>query len=539
MAKKSIFNDLSASAKEQCNAMFTKNEAKVKNYEQLGLLEGLTHTEKVHMATILDNQFNRIVQEYGGMLSESTSVTNSGGANFNAGTGEQWAGVVLPMVRKVFADTISAKEFVSIQPLQMPTGLVFYLDFKYGTTKAPFTEGESVYGTTNVFNTDPVGGLYGDGRFAYSINTVSASVSTTVTSGSFQDVLFDNALSGSVIANEIKKIAVPVSALTGYDANMLMAFTISGSGVTPATQLPAFTTFDGTNIYFIVSGSSANVASATRVVSYSLATRDNFRGDYEDRTGTLAIADYNIEFASATINAKTRKLKASWTQEIVTDVKAYQGIDVESEITSLMAEEVGKEIDLEVLALLLDSVTKGGTRDFWSYQNNTEINANKTGFVPMNSGYYNSQQQWFETLGTKINLVSNKIYKKSLRGQANFAVVSPEVANILESMAGYASDADVSKMNSSYGAKAQGTYKSQYKVFKNPYFDTNRILMGLKGNTYLECGAVLAPYVPLEVTPLIYNPVTGTPAKIMNTRYGTKVLRSEFYGDVIVGGLPS
>lgn len=536
---KNIFQDLSASARETHNREFSKNEAKVQSYEQLGLLEGLSQTEKVHMATILDNQFTRIVQEYGGMLNESTNVTNSGGANFNAGTGEQWAGVVLPMVRRVFADTISAKEFVSIQPLSMPTGLVFYLDFKYGTTKSPFVQGESVYGTTNVFNTDPSGGLYGDGRFSYSINTVSASATSTVSVATFADVLFDNTLSGSVVAGEVKKLSVPLSALAGYDINMLMAFTISGSGVTPATQFPAYTTTDGTNVYFLVSGSTANVATGARTISYALATKDNFRGDFEDRTGTLSIPDYNIEFSSSTINAKTRKLRASFTQEIIADVKAYQGIDVESEITGLMAEELGKEIDLEVLGMLLEAVTQGGTRDFWSYQNNTDINMAKTGFVPMTSGYYNSQQQWFETLGTKINLVSNKIYKKTLRGQANFAVVSPEVANILESMAGYASDADVSKANSSYGAKAQGTYKSQYKVFKNPYFDTNRILLGLKGNTYLECGAVLAPYIPLEVTPLIYNPLTGVPAKIMNTRYGTKVLRSEFYGDVVVGGLPS
>lgn len=534
-----IFQNLSEATREQHNNAFNKNRAKVKNYEQLGLLEGLNDTEKVHMATILDNQFTRIVHEYGGMLSEGTSVTNVGGANFTAGAGEQWAGVVLPMVRKVFADTISAKEMVSIQPLSMPTGLVFYLDFKYGTNKSPFVAGESVYGTTNVFNTDPTGGLYGDARFGYSLNQVSASATATVSAASFADVLFDTSLSGSVNANEIKKISVPLASLAGYDMNLLMAFTISGSGVTPATQLPAFTNTDGTNVYFIVSGSTANVVTAPRVVTYALATKDNFRGDYEDRGNSLAIADYNIEFASATINAHTRKLRASWTQEIVADVKAYQGIDVESEITSLMADEVGKEIDLEVLAMLLKAVTDGGTRQFWSYQNNTDINTAKTGFVPLTSGYYNSQQGWFETLGTKLNFVSNKIYQKTLRGQANFAVVSPDVANIFESMAGYASDADVSKINSSYGAKAQGTYKSQYKVFKNPYYDSNRVLVGLKGNNYLECGAVLAPYVPLEVTPLIYNPITGTPAKIMNTRYGTKVLRSEFYGDVVIGGLPN
>jgi hypothetical protein len=119
----------------------------------------------------------------------------------------------------------------------------------------------------------------------------------------------------------------------------------------------------------------------------------------------------------------------------------------------------------------------------------------------------------------------------------NFAVISPTVANVVESMSGYNSDADVDKTTSTFGANRAGSFNGQVKVFKNPLYLENRILGGFKGNNYLETGAVLAPYVGLETTPLMYNPNTGTPTKIVSTRYGKLLLRGEFYGDVVVTGL--
>ena len=532
MANSNVFSNLTNLAKQTHDEAFEKNQRKVKAYEPYGLLEGLSPREKVNMAVLLDNQFNQV-------LTESTNVTNIGGANFTAGAGEQWAGIVLPMVRKIFAETISAKEFVSVQPLTLPNGLVFFLDFKYGTNKAPFSQGDSVYGTTNVFNKAPSGGLYGDGRYGYTLNSVSASVATTVTSGSFADILYDNSLSGSLGAGEIKKITVALSTLPGYDAKTVMAYTVAGSGITSATTFASYTTIDASNVYFIVSGSTANVASATRAITYQLQTRDNFRGDYEDRGLGLSIADYQMDFRSEPIVAKTRKLKGSYTAEMVQDVRATQGIDVENELTSLMAGEVAKEMDLEVLDMLLTEVTKTGSRQYWSYANNTEVNTATQSIQPLLSGFYNDQAGWFNTLGVKVNGVSNRILQKIVRGSANFMVISPDVANIFESMQGYSSDADIDKSASAYGSKASGTFGSKYKVFKNPLYNTNRILMGFKGSEFLETGAVLAPYVPLEVTPTIYHPETGTQIKIMNTRYATKVLRGEFYGDVIIAGLPT
>jgi len=130
-----------------------------------GLLEGIENsTEKAHMAQLLENQAKQLVRE--------NNTTNQGGATFTAGSGEQYAAVALPLVRKVFGQ-IAAKEFVSVQPMSLPAGLIFFLDFQYGNTKSPFAKGDSLYGKNsqnNIFSNDAEGGLYGAGRFGYSTN---------------------------------------------------------------------------------------------------------------------------------------------------------------------------------------------------------------------------------------------------------------------------------------------------------------------------------------------------------------------------------
>lgn len=496
------------------------------NWEKTGLLEGLKSQDKLNIATLLENQMKNIITE--------SVTTNLGGSTFTAGAGEQWAGIALPMVRKIFAETISIKEMVSVQPMQLPTGLIFYLDFKYGTTKTPFGTSDSVYGTTDTENVDASGGLYGVGRYGYSINNASASVTGTVSSGSWADVYLNANLSASVAANEIKKVTVAVSGLADYDVNGVRAFTLSGSGILPSTVLNAFTDTDGTNVYFIVSGSSGAVTTGTTLCTYIKQTKDNFRSDFEDRTGSLTIPEFNLDPRSETVNAKTRKLKAKWTFEAMQDYKAYLSIDVEQEMTQFISDYVATEIDLEVLDMLILN-TK--TTEYWTADNNLQINAAKTAFVPMTSGFYNSQGQWFQTLGTKMQKVSNAIHQKTLRGGANFMVVSPTVATLIESIPGYAADTDGEKWEYAMGVQKVGTLNSRFKVFKNPYFTENIILMGFKGNNFLETGAAYCPYIPLMLTPLVYDPNTFTPSKGLITRYAKKVVRGEFYGKIVVGGL--
>ena len=509
----------------------SKAQKRVQMFESLGLLTGLGDVEKAHMSTILSNQLANVIKE-------STNMTNSGGASWTGGTGEQVASVVLPMVRKIFADTIQAKEFVSIQPIPQASGQIYYLDIKYANTKAGFTAGDSVYGVTDT-SASPTGGLYGSGRQAYSLNSKTVTATATVSSGSASDIWYDSRLQASLDAQEIKVLSVPFSSLPDYDGLGIRAFTISGSGVDVANTLSQFTapSADGLNLRFVVSGSTANITTGTRTIVYQFKTYENNRGDYEDRNGTLNIAEFYVEMNSKTVTARERKLKGQWTAEYAEDIKNYQGLDLESELTGMMADSIAREYDLDALEMISSAVTAGGTRKSWTAENNKVLNQAGTGFVPMTSGYYNSQGGWFETLGVKLGQVSNSIYQKTLRGSANFAVVSPDVAVILEAQAGYVSDAGIDKATSSYGSRPNGSFNGQYKVFKNPYYKENRILMGYKGASFLDTGAVLCPYVGLDVSPLILNPATGSPTKFLRTRYAKSLIRTAFFGDVTVGGL--
>jgi hypothetical protein len=175
----------------------------------------------------------------------------------------------------------------------------------------------------------------------------------------------------------------------------------------------------------------------------------------------------------------------------------------------------------------------------WSAQIGNQINAAGTAYVSNTAGAYYNQMSWFQTLGIKLQAVSNKIHQLTLRGGANFLVCSPTVATILESIPGFAADTDgaADTMKYAFGVQKIGALNSRYKVYKNPYMTENTILMGFRGNQFLECGAVYAPYVPLIMTPLIYDPNTFTPRKGIMTRYAKKMIRPEYYGKVYVSDL--
>jgi hypothetical protein len=243
---------------------------------------------------------------------------------------------------------------------------------------------------------------------------------------------------------------------------------------------------------------------------------------------------------SIPIVAKTRKLKAVWTPELAQDLNAYHSVDAEAELTSMLSEYVSMEIDLEILDMLMaDAAAK---KEYWSAKVGFEYSATgghagDGGFseVSGNSNAY-TKGEWFQTLGNKIQAVSNAIHQKTLRGGANFIVVSPETATIIESIPGYASAADGDAMSNKYamGVQKVGALNNRYTVYKNPYMLENQILVGFRGSNFLETGAVYAPYIPLIMTPLVYDPVNFTPRKGVMTRYAKKMVRPEFYGKVIV-----
>ena len=448
---------------------------------------------------------------------------------------------------------------------------MFFLDFQYGNSKEPFAAGDSLYGDRNASGTYPFstpaaeGGLYGAGRFAYSTNQFSASVAVTaatdITSSTWEDVNLDGALSASIAAGDVlSTLTIEAGDLTNPDLDGVRAFIpVSASSDYVETALyQSYTKFvEGTGgladtIQFVFAADVAAAADGTFVVYYNQNTADDRRGDFEEAPNQfpsapnslsqsqIVIPEINVKMQSQAITAKTKKLKAVWTPEFAQDLAAYQNIDAEAELTNIMSEYISMEIDLEILDMLIADAAAG--TEYWTAKNNGVYDGAGGFDFPTSTsqtGFYNSQGEWFQTLGTKMQKLSNKIHQLTLRGGANFLVTSPTVATILESIPGFASNGngDAAQAEYAFGVQKIGTINNRYKVYKNPYFTDNLILMGYRGSQFLETGAVFSPYIPLIMTPLVYDPETFTPRKGLMTRYAKKMLRPEYYGKIYVSGL--
>ena len=520
-------------------------------WEKTGLLEGMKDRDQHSMAVLLENQAKQL-------LDEATQTGTSSGS-------EEWSGVALPLVRRIFGE-IASKEFVSVQPMNLPSGLVFFLDFKYGSAQGAAGQfgGKSLFGGTNATGsaanfgrTDAAtGGLYGEGRYGYSVNDATATITTTQVNGTitsasavtWAEVGYDGAISASVSAGKIFKITVSGSAIAStFDSNAVRSTLVTNAGV--FANLNQYNYYNSTSALAVlyVSGSTlASIGGPSNTIVYSEVPVAYDRGDFEDSTANAAgntttaldIPEIDLELKSEAIVAKTRKLKAVWTPELAQDLNAYHSIDAEAELTSMLSDYISLEIDLEILDMLKSNAL---TTEYWSATIGEELlNNGATGQAAWSTGNSSLAYQkntWFQTLGTKINKVSNKIHQLTLRGGANFIVASPDVCTILESIPGFVVNADKDATSFAAGVTQVGAMANRYTVYKNPYMTSNEILLGYRGNNFLETGAVYAPYVPLIMTPLVYDPQNFTPRRGVMTRYAKKMVRPEYYGKIYVKDL--
>jgi hypothetical protein len=414
--------------------------------------------------------------------------------------------------------------------MNLPAGLIFYLDFQYGTETGHAGADESVYGATaDLTKTDLSKGLYGAGTFAYSSKEATKSLTgaTAVVVGSGSAATRFDADLGSL---EISSSAFTFASTDNIDADAVRAFSIGG-----VTNFPQYNSVDSTGLV-VTLFHSESITGAKTISFYTSPSNLDDRGDFEDgmNAGTgdvssLAIPEINVQLKSDVVAAKTRKLKAQWTPEFAQDLNAYHSIDAEAELTSMLSEYISMEIDLEILDML---IRNADTTDYWSAE--VGQTTSDTGIKSEETGAYYTRMSWFQTLGIKLQKVSNLIHQKTLRGGANWLVVSPKAATILESVPGFAADSagDSDKFN--MGVQKVGAINNRYTVYKNPYMTENVILMGYKGSQFLETGAVFAPYIPLIMTPLVYDPVSFTPKKGIMTRYAKKMVRPDFYGKVVL-----
>ena len=558
-----------------------EGSALLNKWEKTGLLEGIADDRKRQgMAALLENQAKELLRE--------AASTMSGGDV------EGFASVAFPIVRRVFGGLI-ANDLVSVQPMSLPSGLIFFLDFTLDSARLDYTKDTSVYGG-GVVGQQITGGVSLAGDLAeqsfYSLNngysSPTASVATTPTrlaiaSGTVGGTWTSTAVGGANafdasslndalvrydpdIASGTAAVIIeyPLSTFTNGQFNIKDYVTITstalGTTVAQADQVRRLTrdspnTSNGAgNIILVWADGTDPVALETSVklnnVSASFVIDDNFTQG-TGVPGSVAgasqwglennpnIPEIDIKVDSVAVTAKTKKLKAKWTPELAQDLNAYHNLDAEVELTSILSEHIALEIDQEIL----EDLVKGATASklYWSRSPGKFVNRT-TGVAPSTTAvaypdFTGNVSEWYETLAETINDVSAQIHRKTLRGGANFVVCSPEVANLLEFTAGFRGSVTHDDDRGEIGAIKVGSLSKKFDVYVDPYFPRNVVLVGRKGSSFLESGYVYAPYVPLQMTPTIFGTEDFVPRKGVMTRYAKKMVRPDMYGLVIVEDL--
>jgi len=566
----------------RARSLANEGEALLGKWEKTGLLEGLDENTRGSMSRLLENQAAQLLKETSTMA---------------AGDVDGFAAVAFPIVRRVFGNLL-AQDLVSVQPMSLPSGLIFFLDFLFSGDSAMVGGDSRLAQAKNTSDTSLYGGgVTGSGiidgvnlagasldQSFYGLNNgfssptgsfslVAASI-TKIVSGTFGD----GTSQGNGTNQALKSLrndpifvsgtstyavgSITMSDLSNFNQKDLPALVLSGNNGRGALtadadhdfQVRHLTSMSSSGEIYLVAVSTDGGTAATALMTAMTASGkayfpivDVFQtggglGSVRGATpwgleNTTSIPEIDIKVDSVAVTAITKKLKAKWSPELAQDLNAYHNLDAEVELTSILSEQIALEIDQEILADLVAGATAGTLH--WSRSPGKFVDRD-SGKVSTGSTYPDftgNVSEWYETLLETVNEVSARIHRKTLRGGANFLVCSPEVANVLEFTSGFRASASVDDENGSWGAQKVGSISRKMDIHVDPYFVRNLILVGRKGSSFLESGYVYAPYVPLQVTPTIFGPEDFVPRKGVMTRYAKKMVRPDMYGLVIVQDL--
>ena len=540
-------------------------EDTIKKWDDLGFLENLDGHQKDNIAQLYENQASYLINE--------AAVADASGS---------FETVVFPIIRRVFSKLL-ANDIVSVQAMNLPIGKLFFFvpkiqDRSNGNHLTPFgsPNGDTTNGGYDGIN------LYDrfyeesdaadSGLFDYSKGAFSGVTKTGVAFVDFASGVVSDATIAS--GQSISEVILKVSGFTkngqgkliGPNGNemdteeFLASLAVSYSGVardfTIVTQKygkgiveygqKSTTTFPATGPggkYTDICDEDGVMFLRVDVQNYSatagfanLTTPAGFAASgftvtyrvYEDLEFEDEIGEVSFDLSSVTVSVTERKLRASWSPELAQDVSAFHNIDAEAELTALLSEQVAAEIDREILRDLRKGAAWNAKWDYneWKYGNGG------SSYV----GY--TQKDWNQTLVTKINQLSAQIHKTTLRGGANWIVVSSEVSAVFDDLEYFhVSNAGPEQDQYNMGIEKVGTLAGRYQVYRDPYFPAGKVLIGHKGKSLLDAGYIYAPYVPLQLTPTMYNPFNMTPIKGIMTRYAKKMVNNRYFATITVKGL--
>lgn len=524
-----------------------QREIIVNRWDKIGLLEGLEGNVKENCAQLFENQLSY-------MINESSDSSSSG----------QFETVAFPVIRRVFAKLL-ANDIVSVQALNLPIGKLFFInprtsvrvnglhtspDGAYGNAaeKLPNEmtqfESRSLYDAFYATEYDDEGESLFD-RSKGSVNEVVVTGITPTAPFTIGSDKFATIVVGGFSTSNDGKLVGPAgtpidteSFLAGLkvsaDVNLTAPAPYTSESIAAGESIPY-----NVKVQKYGQGIVNKNGEITLIVDLqypgtngyqplSAATSPKFTityKTYSDLEEDSRMAEVNFTLDQVTVSVETRKLRSMWTPELAQDVSAFHNIDAEAELTALLSEQMATEIDREILR----DLRKGAAWTArWDYN----------GLRKGTSTYYGVQKDWNQTLVTKINQISAQIHKSTLRGGASFIVVSPEISAVFDDLEYFhVSNASPEQDKYNMGIEKIGVLSGRYIVYRDPYAPANTLLIGHKGNSILETGYIYAPYIPMQLTPVMYNPFDFTPIRGILTRYAKKMVLNRYYGRIFCDGL--
>jgi hypothetical protein len=551
-------------------------EDTIKKWDELGFLEGLEGHQKDNVAQLYENQASYLINE---------AATSDASGSFET--------VVFPIIRRVFSKLL-ANDIVSVQAMNLPIGKLFYFVPKIQERNPSGNGHYAPYGMPGNNDASTAGydtgvkNLYDrfyensdandQGLFDYSkgqYTSESLVVGDIVTFANGQTTSVNPIATGSTVSSVILvltgftqsgagKLAGPNgnemdteeflaslqvttsdAAIAAHVGSSTLSFNLVtnkyGKGIVEYGAKSEGNTgqfYDVCDIegkiyvqvdlekYDATSGFSAfeNAATTIAKTDFAATYRQYASLEFEDMIGEVS-----FDLESVTVSVTERKLRASWSPELAQDVSAFHNIDAEAELTALLSEQIAAEVDREILRDLRKGAAWKAKWDYNGWKYGGTNGATLQGYT---------QKDWNQTLVTKINQISAQIHKTTLRGGANWIVVSSEVSAVFDDLEYFhVSNAEPEQDQYNMGIEKIGSVAGRYQVYRDPYFPAGKILIGHKGKSLLDAGYVYAPYVPLQLTPTMYNPFNMTPIKGIMTRYAKKMVNNRYFGIIDVAGI--
>ena len=443
---------------------------------QRSMLEGLDESMIPQMEELFENTRQSVLENSSFQINPYETLT-------------------FPVLRNFYPKLI-ARELVNVMPIDKPDVIKGFIHARFKRVKSDGTGAYSGYDYEFPSNTD-----------------VSRGPNVGIT------------LSATAVPGETDILSA--AGLTAGDSHIEKDFLISAiydstNGVTSVTitadvdgnfSVPVEHDNGATDVI------SGNVNFEDGTLTWASTSGDTIRVKYQavaslEENKINPVIRYEVEKIRFTVVG--RKISGEFTHEIQQDLKALYDLDVQSELVSLIGEQIALDIDREIINALLSTNAASNPASHV-----------KTFNIQPPSTYTFGQKNWSENILHQLNQLSAQIYNSTLMGAGNTLACNPLDAAVLENINGF-NYVGESVEGGDVGYRV-GSIKGKWKVLVSTNVPQGKMLCKYRSNDLQRACFVYAPYVPALLVPYPLGPI---PSLTVMTRYASRIIRSKAVGVV-------